>query len=89
MHGLIEMCFEQIECWMEVVIFNHGNDLNVRSHQRDHLSRAVSDILLDDLDPVIDTFVEVDQQTFLLELLLLEEHSSHKAMKSSISLSES
>jgi hypothetical protein len=83
------MCFEQIECWMEVVIFNHGDDLNVRSHQRDHLSRAVSDILLDDLDPVIDTFVEVDQQTFLLELLLLKEHSSHKAMKSSISLSES
>ena len=83
------MCFEQIECWMEVVIFNHGDDLNVRSHQRDHLSRAVSDILLDDLDPVIDTFVEVDQQTFLLELRLLEEHSSHKAMKSSISLSES
>lgn len=74
---------------MEVVIFNHGDDLNVRSHQRDHLSRAVSDILLDDLDPVIDTFVEVDQQTFLLELLLLEEHSSHKAMISSISLSES
>jgi len=74
---------------MEVVIFNHGDDLNVRSHQRDHLSRAVSDILLDDLDPVIDTFVEVDQQTFLLELRLLEEHSSHKAMKSSISLSES
>ena len=74
---------------MEVVIFNHVNDLNVRSHQRDHLSRAVSDILLDDLDPVIDTFVEVDQQTFLLELLLLEEHSSHKAMISSISLSES
>ena len=74
---------------MEVVIFNHGDDLNVRSHQRDHLLRAVSDILLDDLDPVIDTFVEVDQQTFLLELLLLEEHSSHKAMISSISLSES
>lgn len=74
---------------MEVVIFNHGDDLNVRSHQRDHLSRAVSDILLDDLDPVIDTFVEVYQQTFLLELLLLEEHSSHKAMISSISLSES
>jgi hypothetical protein len=88
-HGLIEMCFKQIEGWIEVVIFNLGDDLNVRSHQGDHFSRAVSDIFLDDLDPVIDTFVEVDQQTFLLELLLLEEHSSHKAMKSSISLSES
>ncbi len=89
MHGLIEMCFKQIEGWIEVVIFNLGDDLNVRSHQRDHFSGAVPDIFLDDLDPVIDTFVEVDQQTFLLELLLLEEHSSHKAMKSSISLSES
>ena len=89
MHGLIEMYFKQIEGWIEVVIFNLGDDLNVRSHQGDHFSRAVSDIFLDDLDPVIDTFVEVDQQTFLLELLLLEEHSSHKAMKSSISLSES
>ena len=89
MHGLIEMCFKQIEGWIEVVIFNLGDDLNVRSHEGDHFSRAVPDIFLDDLDPVIDTFVEVDQQTFLLELLLLEEHSSHKAMKSSISLSES
>ena len=82
-------CVKQIEGWIEVVIFNLGDDLRMRSYQGDHFSRAVSDIFLDDLDPVIDTFVEVDQQTFLLELLLLEEHSSHKAMKSSISLSES